>query len=97
MSIVPLKVSPTAKAAAPRDDGRLLGCELAALVEQPHDRLREDSGGDRARGQEQEADLSEAERGGAAEAVGVVPRGEPREGGKRTVATATENIPCGSM
>jgi hypothetical protein len=31
------------------------------------------------------------------EAVEVLARREPREAGKRTVAIATENIPCGSM
>ena len=57
------------------------GSEVAALVEQPHDRLGE-HGADCARRYEQERDLPEAGRDRRAEAI-VVPAGrESRERGK---------------
>ena len=70
--------------------------ELAALVEQPHDRLGEHGGGD-ARRHEQEGDLAHADGHGAAEAVHVTRAASREMAGNSTVATATENIPCGSM
>ena len=78
------------------DDRRLVGRELAALVQQPHDRLGEHGGGD-ARRHEQERDLANAYGNGVAEAA-MSPRAASLEiDGNSTVATATENIPCGSM
>ena len=79
ISIVPLKVSPSEKAArAPATTGVCVGRELAALVEQTHDRLREHRR-DRARRKEQEADLAQAERDGLAEADRVAAGGEARQ------------------
>ena len=51
ISIIPLNVSPSEKAAsAPATTVRLAGLERAALVEQPDDRLGEDGADDRATG-----------------------------------------------
>ena len=60
------------------DDGRLIGGELAPLVQKPDDRLGE-HGGDGAGRQQEEADLAQAERDRVPEAGRVATRRQARE------------------
>ena len=93
----PLKTSPALNAAsAPATTGVWAGVPVAALVEQPDDRLGEHGADDRGR-REQQRDLADPVRDRVGEARRS-PRDASRESvGKSTVAIATENIPCGSM
>ena len=98
ISIAPLKARPSENAA--RQAATTVVCEareVAALVDDPDDRLGED-GADDARGDQQERDLAQAaprpSSGSRRSRARVASRASD---GKSTVATATENIPCGKM
>ena len=99
-SITPLKASPSEKAAsASADDRRLVrAVEGAALVEQAHDAARRARRRRRSRARAGTRSAACRWPTRVARKPRMSPRATSRESvGKSTVATATENMPCGSM
>ena len=71
------------------------GVELSALVDEPDHRLRQDQHRGR-RGQQDEDDLAHPVGHRRPQVVELAARAKRARVGKRTVAIATEKIPCGS-